>query len=232
MRTLLLIFGMTLGGGCADDDVGTGLDSEMLLDRATHWYEKGEFKMALWDLDEAVRLAPENPVAWYNRASVKVAMEDYEGALSDCIKAGSLDPNESRIVALQAHCSAHLGKYEQAIEGYKKAIESEPDEYNHYLNLAWLYAACPDEGYRNAEKAMQNAQRAAELTNWEDPFTLESVAGAHAEAGEFQEAIKRQKQAIEVAPDHIKDEFRTRLELYEANKPYRGLWHDCWLNDS
>ena len=35
------------------------------------------------------------------------------------------------------------------------------------------------------------------------------------------EAIKWQKKALALAPDDQKDDFRQRLDLYEAGKPYR-----------
>jgi tetratricopeptide (TPR) repeat protein len=44
-------------------------------------------------------------------------------------------------------------------------------------------------------------------------------AAAHAEAGDFHQAVKWQKRALELGPDD--KEARTWLKLYEEGKPYR-----------
>jgi TPR repeat protein len=43
-----------------------------------------------------------------------------------------------------------------------------------------------------------------------------------AAAGDFHQAVKWQKRALELGPDD--KEARTRLKLYEEGKPYREEW--------
>jgi hypothetical protein len=42
------------------------------------------------------------------------------------------------------------------------------------------------------------------------------LAAAHAEAGDFKQAIKWQTRAIDLAPEDKKEECRKRLNLYKA----------------
>ena len=52
-------------------------------------------------------------------------------------------------------------------------------------------------------------------------------AAALAEAGDFKEAIRFQKRALELAPDEAKLNLKKRLELFEAGKPFHmesGAW--------
>ena len=50
---------------------------------------------------------------------------------------------------------------------------------------------------------------------------LDTLAAAYAEAGEFGKAVEWQQKAVAMAPENVKPDFRARLELYEAGKPYR-----------
>ncbi len=50
---------------------------------------------------------------------------------------------------------------------------------------------------------------------------LDNLAAAFAELGDFASAVKWQSKAIEMLnDDKTKDDYRTRLELYERKKPY------------
>jgi tetratricopeptide (TPR) repeat protein len=60
------------------------------------------------------------------------------------------------------------------------------------------------------------------LSGWREPGHLDTLAVALAAAGQFEEAAKYQRQAVELAPEAEKADYRSRLELYEAGKPYEG----------
>ena len=89
-------------------------------------------------------------------------------------------------------------------------------------NLAFLQATCPDDTYRDGEKAVINAKRACQLDGEKQPRYLDTLAAAYAEDGDFEKAVKWQEKALEKASDEtIKKRYRSRLELYRQGKPYR-----------
>tara|TARA_B100000809_G_scaffold264400_1_gene320130 strand:- start:1290 stop:1601 length:312 start_codon:yes stop_codon:yes gene_type:complete len=101
------------------------------------------------------------------------------------------------------------------------AIELNPDYAKAHNNFALLLATCPDDKYRDGEKAVSIARRSCELLGWDNPSVLDTLSAAYAERGQFAEAIKWQTKAIELAPAGGKAVLQSRLQLYEAGKPYR-----------
>jgi tetratricopeptide (TPR) repeat protein len=59
------------------------------------------------------------------------------------------------------------------------------------------------------------------LRDWKDFAILDTIAAAYAEAGKFDKAVEWQEKAIKLAPDDQKEDFGTRLKLYQEGKPYR-----------
>jgi Flp pilus assembly protein TadD len=84
-----------------------------------------------------------------------------------------------------------------------------------------LQATCPDDAFRDGAQAVKNATKACELTDWKIYEDLGTLAAAYAEAGDYGEAAKWDEKALELAPAGEKDDYRSRLALCKANKPYR-----------
>jgi hypothetical protein len=64
------------------------------------------------------------------------------------------------------------------------------------------------------------------LTAWNNPFLLDTMAAAYAQTGQFDEAVKWQKKACEIAQakwagrlNEIQ-KMNARLVLYERHHPY------------
>ena len=114
-------------------------------------------------------------------------------------------------------------EYGKAIEDCSQAIRLDPKSADSHNALAWVFATCPKEGVRDGKKAIEHATRACELSQWKNAYMLDSLAAAHAETGNFKDASKWQKAAIEMGYDDKEDteKARQRLKLYEEGKPYR-----------
>jgi len=97
----------------------------------------------------------------------------------------------------------------------------------NYL-LARLYATCPMAELHNVTKAIEHGTTACELSGWVEPICLDALAAAYAEAGRFDLAVRRQKEAIERLSGNnalMRTIFVNRLTLYERGvaKSPRGL---------
>jgi len=110
--------------------------------------------------------------------------------------------------------------YRKQVEQYRKAADLENVEG---LNgLARLLATCEDSAIRDGRNAVTFAEKAVAAANRRDPMTLDTLAAAYAESGEFDKAVVVQREAMVLLDSNVlKTDFATRLKLYESNTPYR-----------
>ena len=113
------------------------------------------------------------------------------------------------------------GEYDKAMADYNQALQLDPKCANAHDGLAWLRATCIDDRYRDGKQAVEFATKARELRNWKSWGSLAALAAAHAELGNFTEAVKWQQRAHELAPPKQKEKMASRLDLYKSGKPYR-----------
>ncbi len=114
------------------------------------------------------------------------------------------------------------GKFAEAAAHYDEALRLDPRDAEAHNNRAMVMAACPDAKYRDGKRALEAATHACELTGWNAPYYLDTLAAAYAEAGDFGAAVQWQTRAIELlSDDWKKDSYRSRLALYQAGRPYR-----------
>jgi hypothetical protein len=91
--------------------------------------------------------------------------------------------------------------------------------------LAWFLATCPDAKRRDGRRAIALAGLACELTRRKAPSYLVTLAAAFAECGEFGRAAQTQREAVELLSgrDPRAEEYRARVEHYEAKRPFRNV---------
>ena len=91
--------------------------------------------------------------------------------------------------------------------------------------LAWIRAACPQAEFRNGAEAVRLALRACELTRYQAPAPLETLAASYAEAGRFADAVAVAQRARQLALAARQPELADRptkmLKLFADRKPYR-----------
>ena len=121
----------------------------------------------------------------------------------------------------RGHYSHAKADFQMALQLSKKAPRAEVHE-----GMAFLLATCPTDGLRNGERALEHATTACELTKGKDWICLDTYAAAHAEAGDFDSAIKWATRALKSAPDEGQASIGQRIALYKEGKPYR-LKQDC-----
>jgi tetratricopeptide (TPR) repeat protein len=185
-------------------------------------YKKGNIEDAMFDLNRAIRYAPKLSIAYNNRAVCLVENKEYEKALEDYAKCIELSGGSATTFANRAVAYADSGDFEKAKDDFEKSLELSPDMPEVLNSYAWFLATCPDDEFRDGEKALKMAQGALVEGKDKDWNHVDTLAAAFAEVKKFDDAIKHQKVAIEMAPPEEKEEHTSRLKLYESKSPYRS----------
>jgi tetratricopeptide (TPR) repeat protein len=193
------------------------------INRANVYRYKKDYDKAIKDYTEAIRIKPTYVDGYYNRGNIYTKKKDYDKAIEDYTRAIRLDPKYSFPYIGRGVTYKLKKDYDKAIEDYSQAIRLDPKGPYPYNHLAWLMATCPTADYRNGKKAVELAKKACELSNWKVWSWIITLAAAHAENGDFEEAIKWQKKAMHLSdfPKDKVDDGNKRLKLYKDHKPYR-----------
>jgi tetratricopeptide (TPR) repeat protein len=138
-----------------------------------------------------------------------------------------------RNLCLLYEISGQLDKLKTLFLSNSKMFEKQRTELDegdaalagHLNGHAWWQATYPVAELRNGPEAIENATKACELTNWQIPAYVDTLAAAHAETGDFASAIERQKKAIDLLTEEERPlqrlDFESRLKLYESGQPAR-----------
>jgi tetratricopeptide (TPR) repeat protein len=197
---------------------------EAYFNRAGDFRDSGRLDEAAADLEQVIRLNPKFTGAYINRGAVYLRKGKVDNAIADYNKAIDLDPNSVAAYIGEARARMRKKDYAQASHYLEKISQLHPKEFDAALNsLAWFLATCPDAGARDGKKAIKNAQKACELSQWKTWGYIDTLAAAYAETGDFDRAVKYQEQALKMAPEQNEQlqEAKQRLELYKQRKPYR-----------
>jgi tetratricopeptide (TPR) repeat protein len=196
-------------------------DAMTYLKRGTAYAALEENKDALADFSKSIQLNAKNSKAYAYRATLRIRLKDYASAVEDASEVIKLDPKNADNYHLRGNAQDEAGAYAKALADYREALRLSPLDAQSFNAVAWLLATCPDEKIRDAKQAIEHAERACGLSAWTNGNIVDTLAAAYASAGDFENAVKWQSKAVQLAPDKQKRDFNERLDLYKSKKPYR-----------
>lgn len=223
-----------LDGAIADFTEAHRLDPKLhraLANRGNCWRLKRDFAKAEADFAEWFKGNPDDVYWLPYRAEARFHIGEWEKAIADAdaaLKADHLKRIYCRTT--KARSLAKLKRYKEAKEYFEAEADGNTND-GQYTWYAHFLATCADGDYRDGVKAVALMQ--VNLTAFEElkrPMPVEYVevfAAAFAEMGNYDEAIEKQKKAIErmkadkMTPTAELKRAEKVLELYEKKKPLR-----------
>ena len=104
--------------------------------------------------------------------------------------APDLVPDQKTSAVLQAAEKLEAdGKFKEAFDVYRTALQANPREPHLLSSLARLLATSADPKYRNGATAVQLASQAAYATSFRDPLIIETLAAAYAQDQQVAKAV-------------------------------------------
>ncbi len=174
----------------------------------------------------ALALDRNNVQALYGLGAYYVDTGRLEDGKRRLLEAVHLKPAYAEALATLGNTLEGQGQYAEAVHFYESALKAQPDQAGVLNNLAWLRAACADPGFRDGPQAVRLATRACELTDWQKPLFIGTLAAAQAESGEFQRAITTAQRAASLAKSLRLEDIASRnnelIALYLQGKAAHG----------
>jgi tetratricopeptide (TPR) repeat protein len=209
--------------------VNSGVQHRALANLCNHAQDQlrdGDLTGAIRNVDTVLHADPRFWPALYVRAQIFATQGKYERAIQDCNEAlrqyrGFVDASVMRAVL-----NAQLGKYSEALKELNYLVSIHPASVTLARVLqqrAWLQATCRDASFRNGQKAVKDAKAACSIMVWKDEATIDTLAAAYAETGDFNSAVQYAQQALGVKGISSKDskKIQRHLQLFQQHQPVR-----------
>jgi tetratricopeptide (TPR) repeat protein len=181
---------------------------------------------ALNDFLEVIRIQPKLDLGYYDAGVIYNLTGRYKEAVNAMTRAIDLRQDNKGLARRRSergNAYFHLGQFKQAQDDFVAAVRLGPHDADVLNNAAWFRATCPDASFRNGKESVELASRACQLDKWKDADQIDTLAAAHAEAGNFAEAERYQLKALSLlsANEALRPRFEARLKQYRAKQPVR-----------
>ena len=194
-----------------------------LMLRASIKANEKDNKGAIADVEAALRIRPDDVDGLLRAALLYTILKRSDKAVDTYSQVIRLAPD--RWTAYRGRGDAYLGMGRQAkaVADYAAALKIDPKQPGVLNNLAWVLSTSPDEKLRDGARAIELAEKACDLTDFKQAHIISTLAAGYAETGDFDNAVKWSKRAIEVGDASLKGPLRKELASYLEKKPWREL---------
>lgn len=221
LRVFLMFLCMGIFGGFgfisdvrADEDFAKRYQSyQQAVSSAKASLNKNDYQAAIEHYSRAIEMSPFEVSSYYNRGIAQYRLGNDKEAMRDFDKVIILDARISTAYVYRGLCRMKGGEYKEALTDYQKALEFNPKDASIHNNLAWLYATAKDEKFQDKLKALEDAVKAAELSNEKNAEILDTLARVYFINGKINEAIETVKKAMKLEPNN--ERFKENLKEFE-----------------
>jgi tetratricopeptide (TPR) repeat protein len=198
--------------------------------RATWWSNRAMIRVldmdvakALEDANEAIKIDPKLVRGYVVRGHVYRAQKAPDRAIAEFTEALRIEPGYLDALLARATTKWEQKSYMAAKQDYEDLLKLQPYHEDGLNEMAWLLATCPDDSLRDGKRALELAKKLNKMTDQKSPVFLDTQAAAHAELGEFTEAVRVMTAALALGglPKDMQEDLEKRLKMYKEKKKYR-----------
>ena len=177
-----------------------------------YYLAQEKYDLAMQEFQEAIRLTEgddarprlELGLAYQLKGDSKKAQQIFDDVLGKYPQTaeGQKSLAADHVILAELYVSQKL--YADAIRNYQAALRLEPASAEAQNELAWLYATCDDQKFRDPKAALDHAKLAVDLSEWKEGAYIDTLAEALYVNGDYQQAVEIQKKALALEP-HSKE---------------------------
>ncbi len=187
--------------------------------------QQGKLNQAAGHFNKALQINPEYAKAHYNLGYTLALQGKFDEAVIGLKNTIELDPSYAPAYQFLGQILSQQGRMNEAVENFRQVLRLEPDHIEILNALAWMLTVHKSADYHDPNEAIGLAERACELTSYEQPAIVDTLACAYAASGRFLEAAATAEKALELArskeqDQQLIDSIQNNLNLFQAGKPY------------
>jgi tetratricopeptide (TPR) repeat protein len=192
--------------------------------------DAGRLDEALVELRKALDVDPGNAAAHSALGQVLNRQGDPPSAVREWRRALELDPKMAEVHISLGDALYARRQTAEALSEWRAVIELRPGDAATLRKASWVLATSPDAAIRNGEEALAFAARAMQLSGGKDARTLDALAAAYAEKGDFEYAERAARAALaavsasqftSASQSGLANQIKGRIDLYVAHQPFR-----------
>ena len=181
--------------------------------------QKGKADEAVDYYRRALEIMPDDAMSHNNLGLVLRTQGSLEEAVDHFRRALQSKPDFVEAYNNLGNALKAQGKFDEAIVSFQYALKLKPDSVEVCNNLAYVLAAHPDPNKRDANRAVELAERAAGLTKYQNAAVLYTLVISYAAAERFDRATETAEKVLELAAASqntvLADNARRQLEIYK-----------------
>ena len=184
-------------------------------------FQQRRYPQALKVLDEGIRRNSEFALFHAYRGWVHYRLHDMDSAFKDLNRAIALDQECGEAFQYRALVHQRNRHYRDTLSDLERSVNCMPENPFAHAFLASFLSTCKQKSLRDGKRALEIARRACSLSGWTEFQSLRSLAAAHAELSEYDDAIRWCGESMKCAPTAYRKKLQEQLQYYRRRQTER-----------